>query len=85
MNSHLSEILSWALEPLADAMLPKSSEVISNCDVQEMMEAEMELPGWCQCEECLGGDQRQDDPIPPTEGGDEPEERQRAVACRPVT
>ena len=80
MNSHMSEILSWALEPLADALLPKSSEVISNedlksnidsvnkrngnwipdqklegnlRDVQSMMEAEMEMPGWCQCEECL--------------------------------
>ena len=30
MNSHLSEIVSWAVEPLADAALPLSSEVISN-------------------------------------------------------
>ena len=30
MNTHLSEIVSWAIEPLADAALPKSSEVISN-------------------------------------------------------
>ena len=79
MNSHLSEILSWALEPLADALLPKSSEVISNedlkskldkanqrnakwrpddkldgelGDVRSMMEAAMEMPGLCQCEEC---------------------------------
>ena len=79
MNSHMSEVLSWALEPLAEALLPKSSEVISNedlkskldsvnrkngswipdvkldgnlGDVRSMMEAEMEMPGWCQCEEC---------------------------------
>ena len=76
MNSHMSEILSWALESLADALLPKSSEVISNeglkskidslnqkngnwipeeklqRDVRSMMDAAMEMPGWCQCDEC---------------------------------
>ena len=29
MNTHLIELLSWLLEPLANAMLGKSSEVIS--------------------------------------------------------
>ena len=39
MNSHLSEILSWALEPLADALLPKSSEVISNEDLKSNLDS----------------------------------------------
>ena len=30
MNAHLSEILSWLLEPLANSMIDKSSEVISD-------------------------------------------------------
>ena len=30
MNTHLSEILSWVLEPVANAMMSRSSEVISN-------------------------------------------------------
>ena len=93
MHSHMSEILSWALEPLADALLPKSSEVISNedlksnidsvnkrngnwipdkklegnlRDVQSMMEAEMEMPGWCQCEECLMSEEKYEGDMMPT-------------------
>ena len=34
MNTHLSEILSWLLEPLANSMLEKSSEVISDEDLK---------------------------------------------------
>ena len=34
MNTHLSEVLSWALEPLADSIAKKSSEVISNEDMR---------------------------------------------------
>ena len=30
MNTHLSELLSWLLEPLADATLGRSYEVISD-------------------------------------------------------
>ena len=30
MNTHLSELLSWLLEPLANSMMNKSSEVISD-------------------------------------------------------
>ena len=38
MNTHLSEILSWLLEPLATSMLGKSSEVISGEDLKNKMD-----------------------------------------------
>ena len=38
MNSHLSEILSWLLEPLADSMMGKSSEVISDEDLKHKID-----------------------------------------------
>ena len=38
MNSHMSEILSWALEPLADALIPNSSEVVSNEDLKSKVD-----------------------------------------------
>ena len=39
MNTHLSEILSWLLEPLATAMIGKSSEVISGEDLKNKMDS----------------------------------------------
>ena len=39
MNTHLSEILSWLLEPLATSMIGKSSEVISGEDLKNKMDA----------------------------------------------
>ena len=33
MNAHLSEIISWLLEPLANSMMKNSSEVISDEDL----------------------------------------------------
>ena len=38
MNTHLSEILSWLLEPLATSMMGKSSEVISDEDLNNKMD-----------------------------------------------
>ena len=38
MNSHLSEILSWLLEPLANSMMEKSSEVISDEDLKHKID-----------------------------------------------
>jgi hypothetical protein len=38
MNAHLSELLSWLLEPLADAMMGKSSEVISDEDLKNKID-----------------------------------------------
>jgi hypothetical protein len=38
MNTHLSEILSWLLEPLANSMMGKSSEVISDEDLKNKMD-----------------------------------------------
>ena len=39
MNTHLSEILSWLLEPLATAMIGRSSEVISGEDLKNKMDS----------------------------------------------
>ena len=33
MNTHLREIISWLLEPLANSMMKNSSEVISDEDL----------------------------------------------------
>ena len=38
MNAHLSELLSWLLEPLANAMMGKSSEVISDEDLKNKID-----------------------------------------------
>ena len=38
MNSHLSEILSWLLEPLANSMMGKSSEVVSAEDLKHKID-----------------------------------------------
>ena len=38
MNTHISEILSWILEPLATSMIGKSSEVISGEDLKNKMD-----------------------------------------------
>ena len=38
MNAHLSELLRWLLEPLANAMLGKSSEVISDEDLKNKID-----------------------------------------------
>ena len=39
MNTHLSEILSWILEPLATSMIGDSSEVISGEDLKNKMDS----------------------------------------------
>ena len=39
MNTHLSEILSWLLEPLATSMIGDSSEVISGEDLKSKMDS----------------------------------------------
>ena len=39
MNAHLSEILSWLLEPLANSVNGKSSEVISDEDLKNKMDS----------------------------------------------
>ena len=39
MNTHLSEILSWLLEPLATSLIGRSSEVISGEDLKNKMDA----------------------------------------------
>ena len=39
MNTHLSELLSWLLEPLATSMIGKSSEVISGEDLKNKMDS----------------------------------------------
>ena len=39
MNARLSELLSWLLEPLANSMMGKSSEVISDEHLKQKMDA----------------------------------------------
>ena len=38
-NVHLSELLSWLLEPLANSMMGRSAEVISDEHLKQKMDA----------------------------------------------
>ena len=52
MNTHMSEILSWVLEPLANAMMSQSSEVISDEHLKHKIDKLNEQnKGWTQVEE----------------------------------
>ena len=63
MNAHLSEILSWLLEPLANAMRNKSSEVISDehmkHKIDEVNRKNQEWQQREQGEECSAGESKE--------------------------
>ena len=60
MNTHLSEILSWILEPLANAMMSKSSEVISYVHIKHKIDKLNEQnEGWTQMDETPAGESQE--------------------------
>ena len=66
MNSHLSELLSWLLEPLATEMMGKSSEVNSGEDLKSSLDRlNVANQDWIPANKLVGslGDQPEVDPM----------------------
>ena len=66
MNSHLSELLSWLLEPLATEMMGKSSEVNSGEDLKSSLDRlNVANQDWVPANKLVGslGDQPEVDPM----------------------
>jgi hypothetical protein len=66
MNSHLSELLSWLLEPLATEMMGKNSEVNSGEDLKSSLDRlNVANQDWVPANELVGslGDQPEVDPM----------------------